>query len=66
MIIYISISKNMYIDKLADIINKYNNTYHSALKMKPVADLLIQIKRIIRKIQDHQILTWKTCKNIKI
>ena len=41
MIIYISISKNMYIDKLADIINKYNNTYHSALKMKPVADLLI-------------------------
>ena len=37
MIIYISISKNMYIDKLADIINKYNNTYHSALKMKPVA-----------------------------
>ena len=27
----------MYIDKLADIINKYNNTYHSALKMKPVA-----------------------------
>ena len=26
----------MYIDKLADIINKYNNTYHSALKMKSV------------------------------
>ena len=24
-----SISKNVYIDKLEDIINKYNNTYHS-------------------------------------
>ena len=25
----------MYIDKL-DVINKYNNTYHSTIKMKPV------------------------------
>ena len=31
-----SISKNVYIDKLDDIINKYNNTYHSIIKMKPV------------------------------
>ena len=30
------ISKNMYIDKLDDIVNKYNNTYHSTTKMKPV------------------------------
>ena len=30
-----SISKNVYVDKLADIVNKYNNTYHSTLKMKP-------------------------------
>ena len=26
----------MYIDKLDDIFNKYNNTYHSTIKMKPV------------------------------
>ena len=26
----------MYIDKLDDIVNKYNNTYHSTIKMKPV------------------------------
>ena len=32
----ISISKNLYIDKLDDIVNKYNNTYHSTIKMKPV------------------------------
>ena len=31
-----SISKNVYIDKLDDILNKYNNTYHRAIKMKPI------------------------------
>ena len=31
-----SISKNVYIDKLDDIVNKYNNTYHSTSKIKPV------------------------------
>ena len=25
----------MYIDKLDDIVNKYNNTYHNTIKMKP-------------------------------
>ena len=30
-----SISKNIYIDKLDYIVNKYNNTYHKTLKMKP-------------------------------
>ena len=31
-----SIWKNVYIDNLADIVNKYNYTYHSTIKMKPV------------------------------
>ena len=31
-----SISKNMYIGKLDDIVKKYNNTYHTSIKMKPV------------------------------
>ena len=30
----VSISTNVYIDKLDDIINKYNNTYHSTIKNK--------------------------------
>ena len=30
------VSKNVYIDKLDDMVNKYNNTYHSTVKMKPV------------------------------
>ena len=31
----ISISKNVCIDKLDDIIDEYNNTYHRTIKMKP-------------------------------
>ena len=31
-----SLPKNEYIDKLNDIVNKYNNTYHSTTNMKPV------------------------------
>ena len=31
-----TISKNVYIDKLDDIVNEYNNTYHITIKMKPV------------------------------
>ena len=31
-----SISKNVYIDKLEDIVNECNNTYHRAIKMKPI------------------------------
>ena len=30
-----SISKNVHIDKLDDIMNNYNNAYHSTIKMKP-------------------------------
>ena len=30
-----SVSKNVYIDKLDDIVNEYNNTY-STIKLKPL------------------------------
>ena len=30
-----SIPKNVYIDKLDDIVNEYNNTYQRTIKMKP-------------------------------
>ena len=30
-----SISKNVYIGKLDDIVNEYNNAYHTTIKMKP-------------------------------
>ena len=31
-----TISKNVYIDVLNDIVNKYNNTVHKTIKMKPI------------------------------
>ena len=31
-----SISKNVYIDDIDNIVKKYNNTYHRKIKMKPV------------------------------
>ena len=30
-----SISKNVHIDKLDDIVDEYSNTYHGTMKMKP-------------------------------
>ena len=29
-------SKNVHIGKLDDIVNEYNNTYHTTIKMKPI------------------------------
>ena len=31
-----SISKKLYIDKLDDKVNEYNNIYHRTIKMKPI------------------------------
>ena len=31
-----SISKNVYIDNLDDVVGEYNNAYHRTIKMKPV------------------------------
>ena len=30
-----SVSKNVYVNKLDDIVNKCDNAYHSTIKMKP-------------------------------
>ena len=50
-----SISRNVYIDKLDETVNEYNNTCHSTMKMNPVdvnsstyIDFFISI--IIKKI----------------
>ena len=31
-----TVSKNFYYDVLDDIVKKYNNTWHSTIKMKPI------------------------------
>ena len=58
----ISISKNVHIDKLDDIVDEYNNTYHTTIKMKPIdvkdntyinADKEINNKDPKFKVGDH-------------
>ena len=57
-----SISKNVYIDKLDDIVDEYNNIYHTTIKMKPIdvkdstyinADKEINNKDPKFKVGDH-------------
>ena len=52
----------MYIDKLDDIVDEYNNTYHTTIKMKPInvkdntyinADKEIKNKGPKFKVGDH-------------
>ena len=38
-----SVSKDVYIDKLDEIVNKYNNTYHSTIKIEPVNEKIKHI-----------------------
>ena len=44
-----SASKNMYIDKLADILNEYTNKYHCTTKMKPPGRQVGLFRHHIRK-----------------
>ena len=45
-----SISKNLHIDKLDDIVNEYNNTYHRTITMKPIDDKIIPISALVKKL----------------
>ena len=57
-----SVSKNVYIDKLDDIVREYNNTYHRTNKMKLIDvkdDTYIDFKKEVNdkdpkfKVGDH-------------
>ena len=65
------VSKNVYIDKLDDIVGEYNNTYHRTIKMKPVDvkdNTYIDFKKELNdkdpkfKVGDH--VRNSKCKNI--
>ena len=56
------VSKNVYIDKLDDIVDEYNNKYHRTIKMKPVDvkdDLIYDFEKQVNnkdpkfKVGDH-------------
>ena len=48
-----SITKNVYIDKLHDIVNEYNNTYHRTIKMKPVDVRDNTYNNIAKEVNDN-------------
>ena len=45
-----SISKNVYIDKLDDIVNEYNNTYHRTIRSNLLMLKIIHILILKRKL----------------
>ena len=57
-----SVSRNVYIDKLDDIINEYNNTYYKTSKMRPIdvknnTYILILVKKLMIKILNLKLLS---------
>ena len=66
-----SVSKNVYIDKLDDIIDKYNDTYHSTIKMKAVEvksntylDCSKEVKKLMIKILNLKLVIMLEYQNI--
>ena len=51
-----SISKNVYIDKLDDIVNEYNNTYQELQKINQQE---FKIEKVIKKKGDKLYVQWK-------
>ena len=62
--------KNVYIDKLDDILNKYNNIYHSTIKMKPLdiksSTYIYSITKKVIEILNLKLVILLKCQNIKI
>ena len=60
-----SISKNVCINKLDDIVNKYNNTYHRTIKMKPV-DIKLSIYTEFNKENNKEGPRFKVGDHVRI
>ena len=64
-----SVSKNVDVDKLDDIVYKYNNIYHTAIKMKPFdvkqTDILTLVKKLMIKILNLKLVVLLEYQNRK-
>ena len=64
-----AISKNVYFDVLDDIVDKYNNTVHKTIKMKPIEvtdDYYAKYNEIAnKKILNLKLMTMLEFQNIK-
>ena len=63
------ISKNVYIDKLDDIVNKCNNTYYRTIRMKPInvkssTYIDSDVEMILKILKLKLVIMWKY-QNIK-
>ena len=65
-----SITKNMYNDKLYEVVKKYNNKYHRTIKIKSdneKSSMYIDFnKKIIRKVLNLELVVTLKYQNIKI
>ena len=65
-----AVSKNMYIDKLDDIVNEYNNEFHRTSKMKPfelkITHILTLLKTLMVKILNLKVVIMFEYQNTKI
>ena len=55
-----TVSKNVYIGVLNDIVNKYNNTVHKTIKMKPMLQVILMLnitKILIKKVLNLKLMT---------
>ena len=58
-----SVSKNVYIDKLDEIVNKYNNAYHRTIKMN--IHILNMMKKVMTKILNLKLVIMLEYQNTK-
>ena len=61
-----SLSKNVYMDKLNDIANEYDNTYHRIVKVKPVDVKHNTYIDSSKDVNDKDLKYKWSCKNFQI
>ena len=65
-----TISKNIYVDSLNDIVNRYNNTVHKTIKMKPIdvtSDSYVEYNEILtKKVVNLKLMTMQESLSTKI
>ena len=60
-----SISKNVYINRLDGIVNKYNSTYQKTIKMKPV-DVKLTMYIDFNKNNNKEVTKFKVRDGVRI
>ena len=60
-----SVSKNVYADHLADIVNKNSNTYHSTIRMNPL-DVKSSTYFDFNKVIDKEDPKFKVVDHVRI